>query len=116
MAISSRWVRAAAWFLALSYGIGAPLTAVLEYRSETFSQRFDYPSWLIYLTCAVQALCCVGVVFRSTRVLAVTALTAITLGAVVFHLRIGSPQTAWAAVLYTAVQIWFGLRGRDSSD
>ena len=38
-----RWLRIAAWFLAISYGIGAPLTAVIEYRSQTFSQRFDLP-------------------------------------------------------------------------
>jgi hypothetical protein len=36
------WVRVAAGFLAISYAIGAPLTAFLEYRSQTMSQRFDY--------------------------------------------------------------------------
>jgi hypothetical protein len=115
MSASNRWVKAAAWFLAVSYGIGAPLTAVIEYQSQMLSRRFDYPPWLIYLTCGVQVLCSIGVLVRSTRAPAAFALTMTTIGAVVSHLKIGSPQTAWAAVLYTAVQVWFGLQGRDNA-
>ena len=104
-----RWLRIGAWFLAISYGIGAPLTAVIEYRSQTFSQRFDLPPELIYLTCAVQLVCSIGVLIRPFATWAAAALTVTTLGAIGSHLRIGSPVTSLAAVFYTAVQIWFGL-------
>jgi uncharacterized membrane protein YphA (DoxX/SURF4 family) len=107
---SARWVRFAAWFLALSYGIGAPLTAYLEYASHTFSERFGYPATLIYLTCAVQLVCAVGVLVRPYARWAAVALTVITVGAIVSHLRIGSPLTAVPAIAYTAIQVWVALR------
>jgi hypothetical protein len=46
---------------------------------------------------------------QPTTAWAAGGLTLTTLGAIALHLRIGSPLTAWAAVLYTAVQVWFGL-------
>ena len=105
-------MRVAAWFLAVSYGIAAPLTAFLEYRGQTLSQRFDLPPELIYIVCAVQALCAVGVLKDQTRVASAVALTVITIGAMGAHLRIGSPQTALGAVFYAAVQVWFAVKGR----
>ncbi len=107
-----RWLRIGAWFLAISYGIGAPLTAVIEYRSQTFSQRFDLPPELIYLTCAVQLVCSIGVLVRPLAFWAAVALSVITLGAIGSHVKIGSPETAVTAVVYTAVQVWFGLMSR----
>jgi hypothetical protein len=107
-----RWIRVTAWFLAVSYGLGAPVTALFEYRSQTFSQRFDLPPALIYLTCAVQLVCSIGVLLRPLAVRASVGLTATTVGAIVSHVRIGSPGTAVAAVVYTALQIWFGLMSR----
>ncbi len=109
-----RWVPFAGWFLAVSYAVGAPLTAILEYRGQMLSQRFEYSPWLIYLTCAMQALCAIGILLKPTRVAAAAALTVITLGAFASHLRIGSPATSGPAILYTAIQAWFGLRSRDT--
>jgi hypothetical protein len=104
-----RRVRLAAAFLAISYGIGAPLTAFIEYRSHALSQRFNYPPELIYLTCAVQLACAMGVLVRPLAPWAVAVLTVITLGAMAAHLQIGSPLTALPALLFTVVQVWFGL-------
>ena len=49
-----------AWVLAISYMVGAPLAAFLEYNCQTLSKRFDYPSELIYATCIVQFFCSIG--------------------------------------------------------
>ena len=106
------WTRIAAGFLALSYAIGGPFTAVIEYRSQTLSQRFDLPQELIYLTCVVQLVCSIGVLVRPVAPWAAAALTVVALGAIGSHLRIGQPVTALTAVVYTAVQIWFGLASR----
>ena len=106
------WVRVAAGFLAISYAIGAPLTAFLEYRSQMMSQRFDYPPVLIYLTSAVQLVCSLGVLVRPLAPWAAAALTVVTLGAIASHLSIGSPVTALPALFFTAVQVWFGLQSR----
>ena len=94
MVVHDRWRRVAAGFLAVSYGIGAPLTAFLEFRSHTMSQRFGLPSELIYVTCAVQLVCAVGVLVGPFVSWAAAALTITTLGAIASHLRIGSPVTA----------------------
>ena len=107
-----RWVRVAAWFLAISYGLAAPVTAFFEYRSHTLSERFDLPPSLIYLTCAVQVVCAIGVLVRPFAHWAAAVLTVTTLGAIASHLRIGSPTTAVAAVVYTAIQVWVGLESR----
>ena len=94
------------------------MTAFLEYRGHTFSDRFDLPPWLIYFTCALQVVCSVGVLRRPLARWAAAALTLTTLGAIATHLRIGSPQTAAAAVFYTVIQIWFGAKShiRKTSD
>ena len=107
-----RWVRVAAGFLSISYAIGAPLTAYAEYSSHALSQRFGYPPALIYLTCAVQLVCSVGVLVRALAPWAAAALTVITLGAIASHFRIESPVTALPAVVYTAIQVWYGLESR----
>lgn len=107
-----KWRRIVAGFLSVSYGIGAPLMAFLEFRDQVFSQRFDLPSELIYLTCAVQGMAAVGVLVRRFAPGSAAALTAITLGAVASHLRIGSPSTALPALGYTVLQVWFGLASR----
>lgn len=105
-----RSVRLAAGLLAISYGIGPPVSAFLEFRGHTLSERFDLPVDLIYLTCAVQFACSMGVLLRPFALWAAAALTVITLGAIALHLKIGSPVTAVPALLYTALQVWFGLK------
>jgi DoxX-like family len=112
MSKRDHWVTVAAGFLAVSYGLGAPLAAFLEYRGHTLSQRFGYPPELIYCVSAIQCLCAGGVLVRRLAPWVAGGLTVTTLGAIVSHLRIGSPLTALPAVFYTAVQVWFGLRRR----
>ncbi len=117
MAIAStepRHVRGAAWFLALSYGIGAPITAVAEFNGQVLSQRFDLPTELIYLTCLVQLVGAPAVLVRSLAPWAAVALTVVTIGAIGAHLSIGSPLTTVPALLYTAVQVWFGFKIRQA--
>lgn len=102
--------RLVAWFLAVSYGIGAPLVAVLEIAASTLSERFGVPAWLILATAVVQ-LVCVPLVFSGRHApRAAVVLSAITVGAAISHIRIGSPSTAVPALLYTGIQVWFGIR------
>lgn len=105
-----RGVRIAAVFLAISYGIGAPLGAFFEFHQHLISARFHYPPVFIYLLCVVQFACAFGVLVRRVAPWAAAVLTVTTLGAIVSHVRIGSPRTAVSAVVYTVVQVWFGLR------
>ena len=105
----SPWVRRAAIFLAICYGLGAPLAVLLELRRDLLSQRFGLPPSLIYATSVIQFVCAYGVLRQRYARLAATALTVTTLGAVAAHLRIGSPLTATSAVLFTILQVWFGL-------
>ncbi len=107
-----RWVSRTGWLLAISYGVGAPLTAVIEYRGHAISQRFDIPVELVYATSLLQFGCALAVLVRPIASLAAAALTATTLGAIGLHLKSGSPMTAWPAVLFTAIQTWFGLACR----
>ncbi len=104
-----RRLRTIALALAVSYAVGAPLMAVLEYRSHTLSVRFGYPPALIYLTCAIQLACSIGVLVRPLAPWAAAALSVTTLAAAASHLRIHSPGAALPALLYTAIQVWFGL-------
>ena len=106
------WVRIMAGFLALSYGLGAPLAALLEYRGHLLSERFDLPPALVYVTCAVQFACAFAVFVRPLASWAALLLTFTTLGAIASHVKIGSPETAVTAVVYTAIQVWFGLERR----
>lgn len=102
-----RSVHIVGWLLALWYGLAAPVTAVVEFGSHVFSQRFDLPPARIYLTCAVQTACAAGVLRPPLAVQAAAVLSVTTLGAIGAHLRVGSPQTAVAAVGFTAVQLWY---------
>jgi cytochrome bd-type quinol oxidase subunit 2 len=111
----ARWLRRTAWFLALSYGIGAPLAAVLEVRRHVLSQRFDYPPALILGVCVLQLGCAFAVFGRRLAPWAAAALTLTTLGAIVSHIRIGSPWTALPAVFFTIVQVWFGVVSQKGS-
>ena len=104
-----RLMRGISWFLAISYFIGAPLTAFLEYKGQTFSERFDYPPELIYVTCTVQFICAMGVLIPRFAAVSAAALTVTTLGAIASHLKIGSPLTVLPALFYTAIQVWFGI-------
>ena len=108
-----RWRRVAAGFLSFSYLVGAPVTAYGELTSHVISQRFGYSPAFIYLVCAVQVVCGVGVLLRTFAPLSALALNVITVGAIVSHMRIGSPVTAVPAILYTAIQTWFGLETRE---
>lgn len=110
--LPGRAVRVATWFLVASYAVGAPVAAVLEYRDHLLSGRFDWPPALIYLTCAVQFVCALGLLVRRFIPWAAAALTVTTLGAIYSHLRIGSPVTAVPGVFYTAVQVWVGVADR----
>jgi len=106
------WVRCTAWFLAVTYAAGALWTIYLEHGSQVLSLRFGYSSAFIYLTCVVQLICVVGVLVPRFAPWAAAVLTVITVGAIASHINIGSPRTAGPAVLYTVVQIWFGLKSR----
>lgn len=110
----ARWWRITAWILAISYGVGGPWMAVLEFRNQLFSTRFDWPPALIYVTCVIQFACAFAVLMPRFASLAAAGLTVTTLGAVVSHFRIGSPLTSIPAVLYTALQVWFGLAARSA--
>lgn len=111
----NRLIRVAMWFLAVSYGIGGPLTAVLEFQKDLISERFDLPPLLIYLTCVAQTVCAILVFMPRLALWATGTLTVITIGAIGSHIRIGSPETAVTAVIYTAVQVWFGLKVRSGA-
>jgi hypothetical protein len=106
------WLRIAGWFLAISYGIAAPVTAIAELRSAALSERFGLPPELIYLTCAVQLASGPAVLVRALAPWAALALTAVTIGAIGSHLNTESPARAIPAVLYTVLQIWFGIGSR----
>lgn len=105
----SRLTRAVGWFLALTYGAGASLTAVLEVRDHIFSQRFGYPSAFMLAVFGLQIVCAAAILIPRLAVWAAIALSVTTLGAIASHIRIGSPQTAWAAVLFTVLQVWYAV-------
>jgi len=105
----SRWIRAAVWFLSITYAIGAPVTAYAELKAHVISQRFDYSPSFIYWICAIQLFCAVALWVSGVSRWAAAVLTVITVGAVFSHFRIGSPVTALPAVAYTAIQSWYGL-------
>jgi len=110
--LQSRWVRIAAWFLAISYGVGAPATAIAEIRSAALSARFGLPPELIYLTCALQLVSAPALLVQRWAPWAALALTLVTLGAIGTHLTTESPIRAIPAVVYAGVQVWFGIKSR----
>jgi hypothetical protein len=107
-----RWSSVAAGFLAISYGVGAPMAAVLEQRSQFLSRRLHVAPELVYATCAVQLVCAIGVLVRPLASWAAAVLTVTTLGAMALQFRMGSPLKALPAAAYSAIQIWFGLERR----
>ena len=109
----SRLTRLAGWFLALAYGLGAPLTAVLEVRRHALSDRFGYSSAFILAVCAIQLACAVVILIPRFAFWAAAVLSVTTVGAIASHIRIGSPQTAVAAILFTALQLWYGIASRE---
>jgi hypothetical protein len=103
------WPRRLTWFLAVTYVAAAPVMVVLESRSAFFSQRFDLPAWLIYGTVIVQVVCVLLILSNRHASKAALALSATTLGAVVSHIRIGSPLTAIPALAFTVAQLWLAV-------
>jgi len=104
----SRWQRVAGWFLFLSYAIGSPIFAIVESKTGVFSERFNYPPEFLYLVSAVQFICALVLFRRALAPWSAVILTVFTVGAVISHLKINSPVTALPALMYTAVQIWYG--------
>jgi hypothetical protein len=105
--MQGRTLRIVAWVLAVTYFIGALLAGYLEYSGNVMSQRFDYPPLLIYATSAAQLILAAGLLRTRYSVWSAGLLTVIAIGAVVSHLRIGSPLTALPALAYVVVQLWF---------
>jgi uncharacterized membrane protein YphA (DoxX/SURF4 family) len=108
----SRLIRLTGWFLALCYGVGAPLGAILELRGQVFSQRFELPPALILVVCGVQLACAAVILLPRFAPWAAAALTVTTVGAIGAHFRIGSPVTALPAVFFTVLQVWYGIASR----
>lgn len=106
----SRWQRIVGWFLVLSYAIGSPAFAIVEARTGLFSQRFGYSPEFLYLVSGIQFVCSFVLFVRSVAPWSAFVLTVLTVGAIVSHLRINSPVTALPALVYTALQIWYGFR------
>jgi hypothetical protein len=104
----SRWQRVAGWFLFVSYAIGSPLFAMVEAKTGAFSERFDYPPEFLYLVSGVQFICALVLFRRALAPWSTVILTVLSLGAVVSHLRINSVATALPALIYTAIQAWYG--------
>lgn len=106
----SRWLRVAGWFLFLSYAIGSPVFAIIEFKTGVFSERFNYPPEFLYFVSGAQFICSLVIFRRTLAPWSTVILTIITVGAVFSHLRINSPITALPALMYTAVQVWYGYR------
>ena len=111
-ASGSGWFVAARWLLAASYGIGAPVTAFVEFERQALSARFGLPAELVYLASLVQLFSVPMLFFPRLAPWAALALTGTTLAAAGAHFASGSPLTAAPAFAFTAVQVWFGLRAR----
>ena len=105
-----RWQLIVGWFLLLSYAIGSPVFAIIEARTGIISQRFDYSPEFLYLVSGTQFVCSSVLFVRSAAPWSAMVLTALTVGAVVSHIRIDSPVTALPALFYTVLQTWYGLR------
>jgi len=106
----SRWQRVAGWFLFVSYAFGSPVFAVLEAKTGVFSARFNYPPELLYLVSGVQFICALVLFRRALAPWSIVILTILSLGAVVSHLKINSVATALPALLYTVIQVWYGIQ------
>ena len=105
-----RWHFVAGWFLLLSYAVGAPAFAIVEAKTGLFSARFDYAPEFLYLVSGAQFICSLVLFVRVLAPWSIIVLTVITIGAVFSHLRIDSVISALPAVIYMAIQIWYGFR------
>lgn len=106
--VLSRWQRIAGWFLFLSYAIGSPVFAIVESKTGVFSARFNYPPEFLYLVSGVQFMCSFVLFKRALAPWSAVILTIFTMGAVISHLRIDSTASALPALMYTAIQVWYG--------
>ena len=106
----SRWRRVAGWFLFVSYAFGSPVFAVVEAKTGVFSARFNYPPELLYLVSGVQFFCALVLFRRALAPWSTVILTVVSLGAAVSHLKINSVATALPALLYTVIQVWYGIQ------
>jgi hypothetical protein len=106
---TGRWLRAAGWFLFVSYAIGSPLFALVEFRTGMFSQKFAYSPGFLYLVSGTQFVCALLLFRRSVAPFSIAILTVLSIGAAYSHFRIESPLTALPAVAYTVLQVWYGF-------
>jgi hypothetical protein len=85
------------------------VAALLEIRGHVFSDRFDYPSAFILAVCAIQLACAAVILIPRFAVWAAAVLSVTTVGAIASHIRIGSPDRAVPALLFTLLQLWYGI-------
>ncbi len=111
----ARWLRITAWFLAVTYGLGAVFTTFAELQSGALSERLGVPSELIVISSAVQLVCAPALFVRRLAPWAALALTVITAGAIGVHWSAGEPARSIPAVLYTGLQVWFGMASRGAN-
>jgi hypothetical protein len=107
---SNKWANFAGWFLLVTYTLGALVFAFLEFSGNVMSARFDYPPALIYLVSAIQIPCAIALLFPRLILPSLAVFTALSLGAVASHFRIGSPMTSLPAIAYTVIQVWLAYR------
>jgi hypothetical protein len=107
---ADRWQGFARAFLFVSYALAPPVFAIVEARTGIFSERFAYPPAFLYFVSATQFVCAFGLLRRALAPWSIVVLTVLSLGAVYAHFRIDSPLTSIPALVYTAVQVWYGLR------
>ena len=105
-----RWQLAAGWFLFLSYAIGSPAFALIEAKTGLFSARFQYPAEFLYLVSGAQFVCALVLFVRSLVPWSIAFLTVLSIGAAYSHVRIDSAISALPALMYTGVQVWYGVR------
>jgi uncharacterized membrane protein YphA (DoxX/SURF4 family) len=103
------WPVVAFWFLVLSYTLGSLAFAIVEASTRLFSERFDYPPTFLHLVSGTQFVCAVMLFKGRIAPWSLIILTAISVGAVYSHFRIGSPVTSLPAVAYTMIQAWYWL-------
>lgn len=108
----SRALSITAWFLAVSYVVGAPVMMALEFWSHGPSQRFGYPPEFIYLVGVLQTLGGVAMLWRPLASWAAAGLAVLMIGAIGTHLSVGRPLAAIPAFGYLALLLWFGWQRR----
>lgn len=106
---ADKWQFVAGWLLLLSYAVGSPAFAVVEAKTGLFSERFDYPPVFLYIVSGAQFVCSLVLFVRALAPWSAMVLTVLSVGAVISHFRINSAVTALPALLYTVIQIWYGL-------